>query len=55
MQQLQMSARACHRILKLARMITDPSASLKTGLAASERIERVHLATAIRYRPRWQA
>jgi len=44
MQQLQMSARAFHRILKLARTIGD--------LAGSERIETAHLAEAIQYRPR---
>ncbi len=46
MQQLQMSARAYHRILKLARTIAD--------LAGSDRIETVHLAEAIQYRPRRQ-
>jgi len=44
MQQLQMSARAFHRILKLARTVAD--------LAGSERIETAHLAEAIQYRPR---
>jgi len=47
MQQLQMSARAYHRILKLARTIAD--------LAGCERIETVHLAEAIQYRPRRQS
>ena len=44
MQQLQMSARAYHRILKLARTIAD--------LAGNARIEAPHVAEAIQYRPR---
>jgi magnesium chelatase family protein len=47
MQQLHMSARAYHRILKLARTIAD--------LAGGERIETAHLAEAIQYRPRRQS
>jgi magnesium chelatase family protein len=46
MQQLQMSARAFHRILKLARTIAD--------LAGEEEIATAHLAEAIQYRPRRQ-
>ena len=44
MRQLQMSARAFHRILKLARTVAD--------LSGSDRIETPHLAEAIQYRPR---
>ena len=46
MQQLQMSARAYHRILKLSRTIAD--------LAGSDSIETAHLAEAIQSRPRRQ-
>jgi magnesium chelatase family protein len=47
MQQLHMSARAYHRILKLSRTISD--------LAGSDSIETPHLAEAIQYRPRRQS
>jgi magnesium chelatase family protein len=44
MSQLQLTARAFHRVLKLARTIAD--------LAGAESLTTAHLAEALQYRPR---
>ena len=44
MNQMQLSARAYHRVLKLARTIAD--------LAGEEQIAPTHLAEALQYRPK---
>jgi magnesium chelatase family protein len=44
MSQMQLSARAHHRVLKLARTIAD--------LSAEEQISPQHLAEALQYRPK---
>ncbi len=44
MRQLQLTARAYHRVLKLARTIAD--------LAGADAITQVHLAEALQYRPK---
>ncbi len=48
-----MSARAFHRILKLARtIVVDPALLAWADLADCDQIETPHLAEAIQYRPR---
>jgi len=44
MRQLQLTARAYHRVLRLSRTIAD--------LAGVEEITQVHLAEALQYRPK---
>ncbi len=44
MRQLQLTARAYHRVLKLARTIAD--------LAGADAISQVYLAEALQYRPK---
>jgi magnesium chelatase family protein len=44
MRQLQLTARAYHRVLKLSRTIAD--------LAGVEAITQIHLAEALQYRPK---
>ena len=46
MRQLQLTARAYHRVLKLSRTIAD--------LVGSETITQVHLAEALQYRPKME-
>ena len=43
--QLNLSARAFHRVLKLSRTVAD--------LGDAESISMAHLAEALQYRPRW--
>ena len=53
MNQLSLSARAFHRILKLSRTIADLSTGSRQGLAGAESINVAHLAEALQYRSRW--
>lgn len=50
--QMDLSARAYHRVLKLARTFTKWPHSGIADLAGEERIQSQHLAEALQYRPR---
>jgi magnesium chelatase family protein len=50
--QLELSARAYHRVLKLARTFTKWAQSAIADLAGEAEIRTEHLAEALQYRPR---
>ena len=50
--QMDLSALAYHRVLKMARTITKRAQSAITDIAGEERLETQHLAEALQYRPR---